>query len=40
VLLKNLVIGPDNKLYVDMASSTNADPIDVFSFLFAMQQTV
>ncbi len=26
--LKNLVIGPDNKLYVDIASSTNADPID------------
>jgi len=26
--LKNLVIGPDNRLYVDIASSTNADPID------------
>jgi len=26
--LKNLVIGPDNKLYVDIASSTNSDPID------------
>jgi glucose/arabinose dehydrogenase len=26
--LKNLVIGPDNKLYVDVASSTNSDPID------------
>jgi glucose/arabinose dehydrogenase len=26
--LKNLVIGPDNKLYVDIASSTNADPTD------------
>jgi glucose/arabinose dehydrogenase len=25
--LKNLVIGPDNKLYVDIASSTNADPV-------------
>jgi glucose/arabinose dehydrogenase len=25
---KNLVIGPDNRLYVDIASSTNADPID------------
>jgi glucose/arabinose dehydrogenase len=24
--LKNLVIGPDDKLYVDIASSTNADP--------------
>ena len=29
--LKNLVIGPDNKLYVDLASSTNADPIDTTS---------
>jgi sugar lactone lactonase YvrE len=29
--LKNLVIGPDNKLYVDIASSTNADPIDISS---------
>jgi len=29
--LKNLVIGPDNKLYVDIASSTNADPIDTMS---------
>ena len=29
--LKNLVIGPDNKLYVDIASSTNADPIDTTS---------
>ena len=29
--LKNLVIGPDNKLYVDLASSTNADPIDITS---------
>ena len=29
--LKNLVIGPDNKLYVDIASSTNADPIDTKS---------
>ena len=29
--LKNLVIGPDNKLYVDFASSTNADPIDTTS---------
>jgi glucose/arabinose dehydrogenase len=26
--LKNLVIGPDNKLYLDIASSTNSDPID------------
>jgi glucose/arabinose dehydrogenase len=26
--LKNLVIGPDNKLYVDIASSTNTDPLD------------
>ena len=31
MLLKNLVIGLDNKLYVDMASSTNADPIDTTS---------
>lgn len=29
--LKNLVIGPDNKLYIDLASSTNADPIDTTS---------
>src|SRR3984893_11437510 len=29
--LKNLVIGPDNKLYVDVASSTNSDPIDTTS---------
>jgi glucose/arabinose dehydrogenase len=29
--LKNLVIGPDNKLYVDIASSTNADPTDTTS---------
>jgi glucose/arabinose dehydrogenase len=29
--LKNLVIGPDNKLYVDIASSTNSDPIDTTS---------
>jgi glucose/arabinose dehydrogenase len=29
--LKNLVIGADNKLYVDIASSTNADPIDTTS---------
>lgn len=29
--LKNLVIGPDNKLYVDIASSTNADPKDTTS---------
>jgi len=29
--LKNLVIGPDNKLYVDIASSTNADPVDTTS---------
>ena len=29
--LKNLVIGPDNKLYVDIASSTNADPKDTVS---------
>jgi glucose/arabinose dehydrogenase len=29
--LKNLVIGPDNNLYVDIASSTNADPIDTMS---------
>ncbi len=29
--LKNLTIGPDNKLYVDIASSTNADPKDVTS---------
>jgi glucose/arabinose dehydrogenase len=29
--LKNLVIGPDDKLYVDVASSTNADPIDTVS---------
>jgi glucose/arabinose dehydrogenase len=29
--LKNLVIGPDDKLYVDVASSTNADPIDTIS---------
>jgi glucose/arabinose dehydrogenase len=29
--LKNLVIGPDNKLYVDIASSTNADPTDTIS---------
>jgi glucose/arabinose dehydrogenase len=26
--LKNLVIGPDNKLCVDVAASTNADPIE------------
>jgi glucose/arabinose dehydrogenase len=26
--LKNIVIGPDDKLYVDIASSTNSDPID------------
>jgi glucose/arabinose dehydrogenase len=26
--LKSLAIGPDNKLYVDVASSTNADPKD------------
>jgi glucose/arabinose dehydrogenase len=29
--LKNLVIGPDNRLYVDIASSTNADPKDTVS---------
>ena len=29
--LKNLVIGPDNKLYVDIASATNAGPIDTTS---------
>jgi glucose/arabinose dehydrogenase len=29
--LKNLVIGPDNELYVDIASSTNADPVDTTS---------
>jgi glucose/arabinose dehydrogenase len=29
--LKNLVIGLDEKLYVDIASSTNADPIDTTS---------
>jgi glucose/arabinose dehydrogenase len=29
--LKNLVISPDNKLYVDIASSTNADPTDTGS---------
>jgi glucose/arabinose dehydrogenase len=29
--LKNLVIGPDNKLYVDIASSTNSDPLDTTS---------
>ena len=29
--LKNLVIGPNDKLYVDIASSTNADPIDTTS---------
>ena len=29
--LKNLVIGPDNELYVDIASATNADPIDTMS---------
>src|SRR5260370_29053747 len=29
--LKNLVIGPDNKLYVNIAPSTNADPIDTTS---------
>jgi glucose/arabinose dehydrogenase len=29
--LKNLVIGPDNKLYVDVASSTNSDPVDTTS---------
>jgi glucose/arabinose dehydrogenase len=29
--LKNLTIGPDNKLYVDIASSTNAHPIDTTS---------
>jgi glucose/arabinose dehydrogenase len=29
--LKNLVIGPDNKLYVDIASSTNTDPSDTTS---------
>ena len=29
--LKNLVIGPDNNLYVDIASSTNADPKDTIS---------
>jgi glucose/arabinose dehydrogenase len=26
--LKNLAIGPDHKLYVDIASSTNSDPVD------------
>jgi glucose/arabinose dehydrogenase len=29
--LKNLTIGPDNKLYVDIASSSNADPRDTTS---------
>jgi glucose/arabinose dehydrogenase len=29
--LKNLVIGPDNKLYVDIASATNAHPRDTTS---------
>lgn len=29
--LKNLVIGPNSKLYVDIASSTNADPKDTVS---------
>jgi glucose/arabinose dehydrogenase len=29
--LKNLVIGPDNKLYVDVASATNAHPVDTTS---------
>jgi glucose/arabinose dehydrogenase len=29
--LKNLVIGPDNKLSIDIASSTNSDPIDTTS---------
>jgi glucose/arabinose dehydrogenase len=29
--LKNLVIGPDSKLYVDIASSTNTDPVDTTS---------
>jgi glucose/arabinose dehydrogenase len=29
--LKNLVIGPENKLYLDIASSTNADPKDTTS---------
>jgi glucose/arabinose dehydrogenase len=29
--LKNLVIGPDDKLYVDIASSTNSDPRDTTS---------
>jgi glucose/arabinose dehydrogenase len=29
--LKSLVIGPDDKLYVDIASSTNADPRDTIS---------
>src|SRR5207244_10211054 len=29
--LKNLTIGPDRHLYVDIASSTNADPKDTTS---------
>jgi glucose/arabinose dehydrogenase len=29
--LKNIAIGPDGKLYVDIASSTNADPADTRS---------
>jgi glucose/arabinose dehydrogenase len=29
--LKNLVLGPDDKLYVDIASATNAHPIDTTS---------
>ena len=29
--LKNLVIGPDDKLYVDIASAMNAHPIDTTS---------
>jgi glucose/arabinose dehydrogenase len=29
--LKNIAIGPDRKLYVDIASATNADPADTLS---------
>ena len=29
--LKNIAIGPDQKLYVDIASATNADPSDTRS---------
>src|SRR5262249_12706398 len=29
--LKNIAIGPDRRLYVDIASATNADPADTLS---------